>query len=375
MIKSAKQIRIILLFLIGFGLLLYSCDDAANSNSGNNAVDQDNWLIPQGEVVDGGPGKDGIPSIDNPKFANASSINFIPDDRRVIGIKIGNEIKVYPHQIMDWHEIVNDDVGDEPIALTFCPLTGTALAWSREVNGNVTEFGVSGLLFRNNLIPYDRSTDSNWSQMQIRSVAGSLAEVEAETFQVVETTWETWKKLYPESMVLTTETGFNRNYSVFTYGEDYSTNHDRILFPITNTNNTLPRKERVHGVLPVQDSDPSHGVPTVYPINEFGEGISVISDVVNGKMIAVVGSANLDFAATFYAELADGTNLQLKSVNEDMLPVVMTDQEGNEWDIFGNAVSGPRTGQKLQAVRSFTGYWFGWADFYPDLNVFQQNSE
>jgi hypothetical protein len=292
----------------------------------------------------------------------------------VIGLQIGNEIKVYPHQIMDWHEIVNDRVGDKAVALTFCPLTGTALAWNREINGNVTEFGVSGLLFRNNLIPYDRNSDSYWSQMQVRSVAGPLSSSQTETFQVVETRWETWKKLYPDAQVLTTDTGFSRNYSGFTYGSDYSTNHDRIIFPIRNRNNALQNKTRVHGLLPEEGAEPSEYSPLVFPINRFSEGIEVIQESFDGREIVVVGSSGHDFAAAFSRLSPEGTLLEFEAVSDDQLPVVMRDSEGNLWDLFGNAVSGPRQGERLTALKSYTGYWFGWADFFPDLRIHEPSS-
>lgn len=371
--KNKRALWNLIPLFITCSLIFHSCNSVTNSDSSAGGGDRD-WLIPRGEVVDGGPGKDGIPSIDDPNFASVSSINFIPDNRMVIGLQIGNEIKVYPHQIMDWHEIVNDRVGDKAVALTFCPLTGTALAWNREINGNVTEFGVSGLLFRNNLIPYDRNSDSYWSQMQVRSVAGPLSSSQTETFQVVETRWETWKKLYPDAQVLTTDTGFSRNYSGFTYGSDYSTNHDRIIFPIRNRNNALQNKTRVHGLLPEEGAEPSEYSPLVFPINRFSEGIEVIQESFDGREIVVVGSSGHDFAAAFSRLSPEGTLLEFEAVSDDQLPVVMRDSEGNLWDLFGNAVSGPRQGERLTALKSYTGYWFGWADFFPDLRIHEPSS-
>ncbi|MCW9708782.1 DUF3179 domain-containing protein [Fodinibius salsisoli] len=327
------------------------------------------WLIPQEQVVSGGPGKDGIPSIDNPKFAPASEINYIPNDRRVIGIKIGNSIKAYPHQILDWHEIVNDQVGDEAVAITFCPLTGTAIGWNRAVGGTVTEFGVSGLLFRNNLIPYDRNSDSRWSQMQLRSVAGVLSGTTIETIDLIETSWATWKHMYPQSDVLTRETGFSRNYEGFAYGKNYSTSNSNILFPVQNPDNRLPNKDRVHGVLAQPPA--GHGtIAKAYPINGFGDQIRVITDQVGPREIIVVGSAIHDFAASFRTTLEDGTQFTFVPV-QNSLPVVMKDQEGNRWDIFGYAVEGPRQGERLTPTLSYTGYWFGWGDFFPDLEIYQ----
>lgn len=351
-------------------LLIIGCSD--NTTSSNSTNDNFDWIIPENQVVSGGPGKDGIPSIDNPVFAPVSDIDFIPDERRVIGIKVGNTIRAYPHQILDWHEIVNDEVEDEAVAITFCPLTGTAIGWDREVNGSVTEFGVSGLLFRNNLVPYDRNSDSRWSQMQLRSVAGDLSETDIETVDLVETSWGTWKEMYPESEVLTTETGFNRDYEGFAYGSDYATNDSDILFPIENPDDRLPNKDRVHSVIAEQPAN-QDALAKAYPISEFGENTSVIKDQIGQEnIVVVVGNTNLDIAASFETTLSDGTQLNLEPV-QNTLPVVMEDQEGNRWDLFGYAVEGPRKGEQLTPTLSYTGYWFGWADFFPDTEIYQGN--
>ena len=116
--KKKRALWNLITLVITCSLIFQSCNSVTNSDSAAGGGDRD-WLIPRGEVVDGGPGKDGIPSIDDPKFASVSSINFIPDNRMVIGLQIKEDIKVYPHQIMDWHEIVNDRVGDKALALTF----------------------------------------------------------------------------------------------------------------------------------------------------------------------------------------------------------------------------------------------------------------
>lgn len=355
------------LLLLPIFLLLMGCSDSSTSTDSSNS-DFD-WIIPEEQIVGGGPGKDGIPSIDNPRFAPVSEIDYIPDDRRIVGIKVGSTVKAYPHQILDWHEIVNDEVGGKSVAITFCPLTGTAIGWDREVDGAVTEFGVSGLLFRNNLIPYDRNSDSRWSQMQLRGVAGAQSGTNIETVDLIETRWDTWKQMYPQSEVLTRETGFSRNYEGYAYGENYATNDSEILFPIQNPDDRLPNKDRVHGVIAQQPASQG-SVAKAYPIRDFGQQLTVINDQVGQKNIIVVGSAELDVAASFEATLEDGTGLNVEAV-QGSLPVVMEDGEGNRWDLFGFAVEGPRQGERLTPTLSYTGYWFAWADFFPETSIYQ----
>lgn len=373
--KPTIKKRLLNYFLISSLFIIGSCDLFNGSSEDNTAsFDTENMLIPASEIVDGGPGKDGIPSIDNPDFEPLGAVNYIPDDRLVIGVRIDDEIRAYPHQILDWHEIINDRIGDKSIALVHCPLTGTGMCWNREIGGEVTEFGVSGLLFRNNLIAYDRNSDSLWPQMQLRSAQGELKGQNIETFQVIETTWATWKTLYPESLVHTRNTGFNRNYGGYTYGQNYLVDHNFILFPITNRDDRLRNKVRVHGIIDSDTGDFNADVK-VYEINKFGNGINIIEDHVGDNDYLIVGSSEFNFAAAFLLDPVNSSSaLQFEAV-QDQLPVVMQDNDGNLWDIFGYAVEGPREGEQLTSARSYNGYWFAWADFFPDLDIYEGNQE
>ncbi|MEM6806653.1 MAG: DUF3179 domain-containing (seleno)protein, partial [Bacteroidota bacterium] len=153
----SKKSSLLILLLLPF---IFSCREGGS----------DDWLVPQDEVFDGGPGKDGIPSIDEPRFIDADAANFISENDLVVGYADGNEAKAYPHVILDWHEIVNDETNNFPHAIVYCPLTGSATGWERTIDGKKTTFGVSGLLYNTNIIPYDRETDSNWSQMSLKCV-------------------------------------------------------------------------------------------------------------------------------------------------------------------------------------------------------------
>ncbi|MFD2530852.1 DUF3179 domain-containing protein [Gracilimonas halophila] len=354
--------------IIFFTLSVVSCDKVTDSDPETEFEGQDcsggNWLIPCQQVVDGGPDQDGIPSIDRPEFSSVSETTFLEDWELVVGVKVGDVIKAYPHVILYYHEIVNDEVGGIPIALTFCPLTGSGIGWERTINGEVTEFGVSGLIHKNNLIPYDRNTGSRWSQMLNKSVNGDLKGLDISTVKVVEMTWGSWKEAFPDSEVLNTNTGFSRNYDKYLYGEDYPTNSSRILFPIYQEDERLDRKTLVHGI--------NIGfVSKVYPISLFDSQLQVINDNFEGEKILIVGSSEMKVAVSFFRTLSDGTELEFEPVSED-LPVIAEDQEGNQWNIFGEAVSGPRKGEKLNHTGGYNAYWFAWADFFnfPEINRF-----
>ena len=353
------------------GLLLYSFLMAScQQSTGNVSVEKEeeiDWLLPSDKILDGGPGRDGIPSLDSPVFALASEVSYVQDERKILGVSLGGVEKAYPLQIMDWHEIVNDRVGSRQVAISHCPLTGTGIGFNRILKNRPVEFGVSGLIYKNNLIPYDRFTNSNWSQMQMRAVSGEMAGTVLEPVTIIETTWKTWKQMYPDSQVLTTDTGFVRLYDKFVYGRNYSTSHSQFLFPVERFDERLLNKESVHAVLLNLEMG-SEAIVRVYPIRDFAEDIEVINESLGDQKIVVAGSSGSSFATAFKSTLEDGTVLTFEAV-QDSLPVVMKDQEGNKWTLFGRAVEGPRTGSDLPVLRSYTGYWFAFADMFSNVVI------
>jgi len=336
--------------------LLISCESVStNSSTDNDPSTDDSWLIPEDQVFVGA-GRDDIPSIDDPSFKPVGDINFLEDDELIIGVKIGDQIRGYPHQILNYHEIVNDFIGDEAVAVTFCPLTGSALAWNREIEGEITEFGVSGLIHKNNLIAYDRATNSYWSQMLEQSVNGERIGTRLQSYGVIEMNWEAWKQHFPNSEVLTGETGFDRDYSSYPYGRNYSSDDNNIVFPINREDDRLDRKELGHGVLYNLDLH-------VFVLSDFPDSTVTVNRNVAGEDLVIIGNARQDFITSYSAVASDGTELRF-SVSDQEPPALLEDEEGNTWNYFGEAISGPRTGEKLKPIRSYNAYWFAWADFF-----------
>jgi len=315
-----KNIYLYLIIVLGLGFLT-SC----SNDEGDLVVDNSDWLIPSSQVLDGGPGKDGIPSVDDPFFGTVESSSFLDPSNLVVGIVNNGSAKAYAHRILDWHEIVNDELEGINYALTYCPLTGTAVAWNREINNSITTFGVSGKLYNTNLMPYDRATDSYWSQMRLDCVNGDLIDTKIETFPVIETTWETWQEMYPDSEIMTRETGFDRNYNAYPYG-DYRTNNNNIIFPVNNLDARLPAKDRVLAVL-------TDSKNKVYPYQNAG--------------------------------------LENVTYLEGSGPIVAEDSNGNKISISGEVVEGPLAGTQLEAVESILGYYFSLAAFYPGVEIME----
>ena len=322
------------------------------------------WLLPVNEIYDGGPGKDGIPALTNPVFVKPSEEDgdYLSEDDLIIGLKIGGEVRAYPHSILDYHEIINDEMGELAIAITYCPLTGSGIGWNRTLNGQVTTFGVSGLLYNSNLIPYDRGTESAWSQMKLLCVFGDLQSQEAELVPIVETTWQTWLAMYPETKVVSSATGYSRPYGSYPYGNYRDA--DFLIFPISTDDRRLPRKERVHGLF-VGDR------AKVYRLGDLDPGIAVINDSFRGAAIVLAGSSEANIAVSFQRQTEDGSVLAFQPL-EGSLPAIMVDDEGTTWDVFGNGISGPRTGERLIPTRGYTAYWFAWGTFFPGAEIHGQ---
>lgn len=204
-------------------------------------------------VVSGGPPKDGIPPIDNPKYVSVQEGDkFLKDSDVVFGIDYKGVQKAFPQKILVWHEIVNDEINGEKISATYCPLTGTAIGYKGNFDGIDTTFGTSGKLVNSNLVMYDRQTDSWWPQMLGIAITGENEGNELEKFPVYWTTWGKWKAKYPNTLVLSKETGFIRNYESDPYGsyDEINTYYQTggSFFPVMASSDVLPAKEVVVGI-------------------------------------------------------------------------------------------------------------------------------
>ncbi len=319
----------------------------------------DRWLIDTDFVLDGGPGKDGIPALDTPNYVSVDQVDFLQDSDLVIGINVNGQMRAFPHAILNWHEVANVQTGNDYHVLSYCPLTGSAALWEVPDSFTNKTFGVSGLLYNSNLIMYDRETDSNWPQMYGRSANGSEIGSVAQTLPVIETSWATWRSMYPQSEVLSTNTGFSRNYNVYPYGS-YLTDSE-ILFAVSESDDRLHPKTRILGIADGTNNK-------VYEITNFSSSVQVINETDNGSPYVVIGSSSLNFAIAFDATTDDATQLSFTAI-DSALPIVMQDNEGNQWDIFGTAVSGPREGQQLSLRSNYIAFWFAWVPLYPNPDI------
>ena len=335
------------------------------SSSGQNNNEAATQIVPLDQIVSGGPPRDGIPSIDNPKFVSSgeASSNFLQGSDLVIGLEINGDVRAYPLKILVWHEIVNDAVGGTPVAVTYCPLCFTSQVFNRTVDGHVVEFGTSGKLYNSNLVMYDRASESLWSQAMAKGIVGKHAGKDLERVSFDVAAWNEWKKLHPESKVLSTDTGFGRPYGVDPYG-NYYTEPD-ILFPVSHKDDRLEPKEIVIG----QEDNENH---KAYLISDI-ENRKVVNDVIGNEQIALVSLEPFmvrvfDRSIQLESSSTGVTILQLEYESSSNL---LVDKEtGTKWNFDGKAVEESMKGISLMRLPLDEGFWFSWVAFHPHTQVY-----
>ncbi len=314
-------------------------------------------IIPLDKIKSGGPPKDGIPSIDEPKFVKSSKAEFVSDDDLVIGIDINGEQKAYPLFIMVWHEIVNDNVGEIPVAVTYCPLCFTNQVFDRTIDGKITEFGTSGKLYNSNLVMYDRNTDSQWSQALGMAITGQMTGQTLKRIPFDVARWSDWKSLYPDTLVLTTDTGFFRTYGVDPYGDYYI--DSRVIFPVENKDERLFLKEKILGF----DND----IYKAYKLSDV-EKNKIINDDVGNKKIVLI---------SLYPEMVRAFN---RIIDEQILEFeyshgqIIDTQTKSKWNFDGESIEGQLKGKKLQREVFNPGFWFEWVAFHPDTLLYLEKN-
>jgi len=310
-------------FFLSFLLCLFLLPNAVVSRD-LNGFSLNGALIPPLEILPGGPPRDGIPSIDHPEFVIPQESDFLKPDDRILGIVISGTPKAYPIKILNWHEIVNDTVGDFHFAVTYCPLCGTGVAFSADILGEHLVFGVSGLLYNSDVLLYDRKSESLWSQIMGQAVTGPFKGRRLEMLPLLHTTWDEWRTRYPTTAVLSTKTGFSRDYSRNPYaGYEKST---RLYFKISHTPpRTYHQKERVLGI---QVGDQFKAYPFI-ELNRHGK--KKFTDQFGGKRYTIFWNSK--------------------------------NQSGSIRDY---------TGKEIHTIQAF---WFAWYTFHPETQVFKAESK
>ncbi len=329
-------------------------DDPFNPNFNADS----GWIIDEDYIREGCfAGRDCIPSIDNPDFSliGEASLEFLSDDDLVVGIWNGTNYLAFPHSILDWHEIVNGN----NYSISYCPLTGSALHIAA-----AEAFGVSGLLYNSNLIMYDRNSSSYWPQMLLKSAAGNRQNENIPLKPLIETSWKNWKALFPNTMVLNTNTGYNRNYNNYPYGNYKNCNTsacgDYIYFPVSNQDERLPAKVRVLTIV-------TNSTSKAYLISKF-QSPTVLHETIGGEHFNVVLSGADNIAVAIKTDRI----LLIDAWAPDNGILLLKDQNSSsKWNILGQATQDSETSTALNIANSFIAYWFSVAAFHPEVELYQ----
>ncbi len=339
------------------------------------STDFSRHTVPYSEVFSGGPPKDGIPAIDAPKFvATAAADDWLGPQEPVVLVRVGDDARAYPLQILTWHEIVNDTVGGLPLTVTFCPLCNTAIAFERTLDERVLDFGTTGRLRFSNLLMYDRQTESWWQQAGGDAIAGELAGRQLAFYPATIVAWGEFKAAHPDGQVLSRETGFNRSYGSNPYVGYDDVNQSPFLFRGPDTPDALPPMARVLTV-------DLNGEAVAYPYDVL-EQAGVVNDVVGGQPVAVFWQSGVASAldsgsiaqgrdigsAAAFTPVVDGRQLTFANQRGRIVDA----ETGSVWNLLGQAVDGELVGQQLASVVGVNHFWFSWAAFKPETRIYQR---
>jgi len=347
--------------------------EAPSFNKGDWKTDFSKHSVPLSEISSGGPPRDGIPPIDHPKFVTSTDADsWLKPNEPVISFEAGGDHRAYPLQVLIWHEIVNDEVGGQPVTVTFCPLCNSAIAFDRRLDGRVLDFGTTGNLRNSDLVMWDRQTESWWQQLTGEAIVGELTGQRLNTLPSSIVSWADFKLGFPEGKVLSRDTGFQRDYGRNPYVGYDDVNKPPFLYR-GKLDGRLPPKERVVAVS-------LGGEDVAYPYPLLLER-RVVMDKVAGEPIVVfyrpgtVSALNAesipdsrDVGATgvFRTEL-EGRSLQFTFTNG----VIVDAETGSTWNVLGTGASGPLLGRQLEPVLHADHFWFAWAAFKPQTRIFQ----
>ncbi|NNL65600.1 MAG: DUF3179 domain-containing protein [Myxococcales bacterium] len=280
-----------------------------------NGFDLSGASVPAEQILAGGPPRDGIPALDHPTHMAAATSAW-RDEEIVLGVARDGEARAYPVAILNWHELVNDTLGGDPILVSFCPLCGTGLAFDRRIGGKTRTFGVSGLLFRSDLLMFDRESESLWSQISAEALSGPQRGERLRLVRARMMEWGAWKRAHPDTTILSPETGHRRDYGRSPY-QGYATS-DETYFPVK-------LDPRYHPKMPTLGLRIAGRAARAYPASELVQAGGSVSERFLGHRVRV----------------------------------------GYDGDRQVFEVEAPAE------IEVIEGFWFAWAAFHPSATVFR----
>jgi hypothetical protein len=377
---------VVVAVLAAGGLLLAGIDGdappraaAGDGAVGELRVSRDGWKtdfsrhnVPLSQFISGGPPRDGIAPIDDPKFvAPAAAADWLDPSEPVIVVERGASARAYPHQILIWHEIVNDELDGDPIAVTYCPLCNSALVFDRRLDGRTLRFGTTGNLRRSDLVMWDDATESWWQQLTGEAIVGELTGERLRALPAETLSFADFRARHPRGEVLSRDTGHDRDYGSNPY-EGYDEPGEEPFLLEDDADRRLAPKERVVSIIRGERA-------AVVPFSRLREEPVANVEVAGERLVVLFApgvrsaldaarigdSRDVGTAGAFAREL-DGGEIDLRAAGRGRFRDRAT---GSTWDVTGRAVAGPRRGQRLRPAVHDLSFWFAVAAFAPDVKI------
>lgn len=312
------------------------------------------------EVHSGGVPLDGIPAIDGPESVPADLARFMRDADTVFGISLGGERRAYPVKVLSWHEVLNDTVGGQPIAISFCTLCGSGILYSAiDAAGNRLTFGTSGLLYRSNKLMFDRATLSLWSNLTGEAVVGRKAEENARLrmLPMTLTRWDVWRQRYPDTSIMRPDPAAAQRTG-YRYVEGAA---DRaragVEFPVWRQSNALERNERVYALTINREAK-------AYPLEKL-RSERLVHDRLGGVDLVLILDPRSDAVRAY-----ERAGLLFQTPSDDEPLRTLRSADGATWWIAEEGLASEGKGDLLPRIPGHAAFWFGWYAFYPETTVY-----
>ncbi len=329
------------------------------------------------EIMTGGPPRDGIPAINFPQFIDVEAASdWLKDPEPVISLQHKGVVKAYPLQILMYHEIANDEIAGDPVAVTFCPLCNASIVFERALGEGdsrvVLDFGTTGRLRKSDLVMYDRQTESWWQQFTGKGIIGDYTDTELVRIPSQIVSFGEFRKAFPDAEVLSKETGYHRFYGQNPYRGYDNINSNPFLFR-GEIDSRLPAMERVLSIR-------SESNTQLVPLSKLRD-VPVANLTVDDQSVVV-------FAATTAASALDKSDIAASravpaaaafkassSMADEALTFVLKEgviedeQTGSQWNAFGLSTSGKLRGSQLEQLDDGVHFAFAWLAFDPEANI------
>lgn len=376
---TVAAVATILAFVWVFGFARNQAQDQESCSPGhlrtiNWSTDFCNSIVDFAEILLGNPTKDGIPSLTDPDMETVSqAAAWLSDRSPVIAVEIDGEARAYPQAILMWHEIANVEIAGIPVAVTFCPLCNSSITFDRHVDGETLDFGVSGFLRNSDLVMYDRQSETWWQQLTGEGLVGSYAGALLDIIPSQVISFASFAERHPEGLVLSRDTGFSRQYGINPY-RDYDSRPGQPFLFRGEVDARLSSPVD-HVLATIVD-----GIAKAYPFAILREQ-GVINDVIGESPVAAffqpgvasaLGDSVIDNAADLgtaglYLSTLDGITLSFTQREDGSFT---DEQTGSTWNAYGEAIAGDLQGRELDWVDAFPHFWFAWAAFHPQTEVY-----